>query len=323
MSSIEYLLDPKNKRTRLYPIIHHDIWEFYDKHLSMFWTASEIVLKKDLNHWRNVLTDSERYYIKLILAFFSISDFLVNDNQYKDSDEIHILEYKFFNDSKIERENTHAHTYANMIDTYINDEEEKNFLFDSIKTIPSVKQKAEWLTKYICESDFVHRLVACAITEGIFFCGSFCGIFWLKKRGLMQGLCDANELISRDEGVHRDFACMIYKKYIMNKLPVDEVITMIKHAVEIEKKFVCESLPVSLIGMNSNLMSLHIEFVADDLCMSLIDQKIYKSDDPFPWTDSMKQDIKTNFFESRVTSYAKQTIITRNDNKEFNENEDF
>jgi len=318
----EYLLDPNNKRTILYPIKHHGIWDFYLIHLSMHWVPSEIQFLKDSDDWSNALNDNERHYAKYILAFFAVSDFIVIDNQYKDSDEVCILEYKFYNDNKIDRENIHAITYANMIETYITDEKEKEFLLDSIKTIPSVKEKADWMIKYINTGDFVHRLVACAIMEGVFFSGAFCGIFWLKKRGLMKALCEANEFIARDEASHRDFACMIYRNYVINKLPIEELKEMIIGAVNIEKKFVKESLPVSLIGMNENAMCEHIENVADLLCNQLIGENIYGTKTPFEWMNLIGQSVKTNFFEAKVTTYAKQTLLTNKEDNMLSVSED-
>ncbi len=323
VQEIEPFLDPNNKRQRLYPIQYPDLWSEYQKHAAANWAAKEVDLSKDLNDWNNKLNDDERHYIKYGLAFFAGSDFIVNENQEKDTDEVTILEYNFFNADKIARENIHTESYADLIETYIKDDTEKDLLLSATQNIPSIKKKADWLRKYIINDTFVVRLVACAITEGIFFSGTFCAIFWLRKRALMPGLCDMNQLISIDEGLHRDFACLVYKKYIVNKLPENVLIDMIKSAVEIEQEFCTDSLPVSLIGMNDSLMRNYIEYVADHLCLNLIGKRIYNTENPFDWMTMISMETKSDFFVHRPTSYSKQAILTDKKQNTINFDEDY
>jgi ribonucleoside-diphosphate reductase beta chain len=312
----EPFLDPRNGREFLKPIVYEDIFSYYKTHQSAFWVADEVDLSKDINTWRNVLNDDEKYFVKNVLAFFAASDIIVNENEKKKTDEVHIPEYKMMVNSKMEREDVHTESYANMIESYVDNDEEKLKLKRAVTTIPSVKKKADWFKQYIYNGSFAQREVSGSITEGIFFSGSFCAIFWLKKRGLMAGLCDYNELISRDEGLHRDFNCMIYKKYIVNKLPEAELINMIKTAVDIEIEFCTESLPVSLIGMNKEMMSDYIRFVADSLSMKLIDKKIYNAENPFSWMTLISLETKTDFFAHRPTNYSRQANMTdKSDNK--------
>ena len=307
---IEPFLNPKNHRERLYPIQYPDLWKYYQTHKSAYWVSEEVDLYKDVRDWSDKLSDDERHYIKWTLAFFAGSDFIINENQKKDEDEVVILEYKFFNADKISRENIHSQSYADLIEAYIKDPSEKDKLLNATTDIPSIRQKAEWMRQYICNGTFVQRLVASSIMEGIFFSGSFCSIFWLRKRGLMPGLCDMNELISRDEGIHRDFACMVYRDHIVNKLEENELIEMIKEAVEIEKSFCTEALPVSLVGMNKELMCQYIEYVSDHLCVNLIGKRIYNVENPFEWMNMISMDIKADFFVHRPTAYAKQKVLT-------------
>ena len=306
----EPLLLKSNKRDSLYPIVWNGIWDFYKLHSAAHWVAEEIDLSKDVNDWKT-LTEDEKYYLKYGLAFFAGSDFIINESQKKDSECVEVLEYNFFNDDKISRENVHSITYANLLETYVTDEREKENLKHAVKTIPSVKQKAEWMREYINNGTFVERLVAGAIMEGIFFSGTFCAIFWLRKRGLMSALCDANEFIARDEGIHRDFNCYVYRELIKNKLPEDLLIKMVKRAVEIEKEFVTESLPVRLVGMNSEMMCQYIEYVADHLCLNLIHKRIFHVENPFDdWMNAISLKVKADFFVHRPTAYAKTAILS-------------
>ena len=303
---MEPILKENPDRFVLFPIQHHDIWSFYKKAEASFWTAEEIDLQQDTNDWVNKLNDDERYFIKHVLAFFAASDGIVNENLAENFlAEVQYTEAKFFYGFQIADENIHSETYSLLIDTYIQDKEEKQVLFNAIETMDCVKQKANWALNWIENGSFAERLVAFAAVEGIFFSGSFCSIFWLKKRGLMPGLSFSNQLISRDEGLHCDFACLLYTKHLVNKLPKQKVIDIITHAVEIEKEFVCESLPVKLIGMNSDLMSQYIEFVADRLLLELIGEKVYNATNPFDFMDMISLEGKSNFFEQRVSEYRK------------------
>ncbi|MDD4931387.1 MAG: ribonucleotide-diphosphate reductase subunit beta [Candidatus Colwellbacteria bacterium] len=305
----EYLLDPAQKRDSLYPIVRQGIWTYYEKHNAAHWVASEIDLSKDKTDWETVLNDDERYYIKHGLAFFAGSDFIINENQGKDAEEVTSLEYNYFNHDKMAREDIHSITYANLLEEYVKDPVEKDKLKNAVTLIPAVKAKADWMREFIANGTFVERMVAGAIMEGIFFSATFCGIFWLRKRGLMSALCDANEFIARDEGVHRDFACYIYKDEIVNNLPEAAVIYMIKKAVKIEQNFVCDSLPVSLIGMNNNLMCQYVEYMADHLALNLIGKRIYNVEDPFSdWMAAILLKVKTDFFVHRPTAYGNSTV---------------
>ena len=320
---IEPLLDSKNARENVYPIEYQDIYEYYKTHQSLFWTAAEVDLTKDLRDWDEKLNDDEKYYIKMILSFFAGSDFIVNEKEEKSQEEVKVLEYKWFTRDKIAREDVHSISYANMIEAYINDPIEKEKLKHAIKTIPSIKKKADWFRKYINNDDFVKREVASAITEGIYFSGSFCGIFWLKKRGLLPGLCDYNELISRDEGMHRDFSCMIYSKYIKRKLDENELLDMVKEAVDIEIEFCTESLPVKLIGMDHVSMIQYIKYVADKLLLLLIGKKYYNVVNPFEWMVYISLLTNTDFFAHRPTSYSKQKNLTDSSENMIKFNEDY
>lgn len=309
--STEPLLDTKNKRNSLKPIQFPGIWEYYNLHLSAHWVAQEIDLSKDRNDWLS-LTDDERFYIKHGLAFFASSDFIINKSQKKDADEVDIIEYTFFNDDKIARENIHSTTYSDLLDEYVKDPVENEHLKNAVITIPAIQKKSEWMDEFINEGTFVERVVAEAIMEGIFFSGTFCGIFWLRKRGLMSGLCDSNELIARDEGLHRDFNCYLYREIIVNKLPEELLIYMIRKAVTIEQIFVTDSLPVRLIGMNSSMMCQYIEYVADHLCFNLIQKKIYNVENPFDdWMQAISLNVKTDFFVSRVYAYGKSSVTAK------------
>jgi ribonucleoside-diphosphate reductase beta chain len=324
--SEEPILVENKDRFVLFPIKHHDIWKFYKQAEASFWTAEEIDLSQDLTDWEN-LNDGERHFIKHVLAFFAASDGIVNENLAEHFvSEVQYTEAKFFYGFQITIENIHSETYSLLIDTYVKDPKEKDSLFHAIETMDCVKQKAEWALRWIDKGNFAERLIAFAAVEGIFFSGSFCSIFWLKKRGLMPGLSFSNELISRDEGLHCDFACHIYTKHVVNKLPEETVIAIIKDAVEIEKTFVTDALPVNLIGMNAELMRQYIEFVADRLVNELIGKKIYGATNPFDFMDMISLRGKTNFFEKRVAEYQKAGVMNSAEKEsapKFSLNEDF
>ena len=279
---VEPILEENKNRFVLFPIQHDDIWSFYKKAEASFWTAEEIDLQADLVDWETKLNDDERHFVKHVLAFFAASDGIVNENLAENFlSEVQYTEAKFFYGFQVAIENIHSETYSLLIDTYIKDTKDKNYLFNAIDTMEPVKKKAYWALRWIYEGNFAERLVAFAAVEGIFFSGSFCSIFWLKKRGLMPGLAFSNELISRDEGLHCDFACLLYNNHVVNKLSKEKVQKIIVDAVEIEKEFILEALPVRLIVMNSDLMAQYIEFVADRLLQELGNDKIYNVSNPF------------------------------------------
>ena len=310
----EPILEDNPNRFVLFPIQHDDIWAFYKKSEASFWTAEEIDLAADLVDWSEKLNDDERYFIKHILAFFAASDGIVNENLAENFvAEVQYTEAKFFYGFQIMMENIHSETYSLLIDTYIKDKEEKNKLFNAIETLDCVKKKADWALEWIENGSFAERIVAFAAVEGIFFSGSFCSIFWLKKRGLMPGLSFSNELISRDEGMHCDFACLLYTRHLVNKLPKATIEKIIRDAVDIEKEFICDALPVRLIGMNSDLMSQYIEFVADRLLAELGNEKIYNTANPFDFMEMISLQGKTNFFEKRVAEYQKAGVSNTSD----------
>lgn len=303
------------KRNQLYPIKYTELWDMYKLHKSAHWVPEEIDLAQDKGDWNN-LSNDERHYIKYGLAFFAGSDFIINDSQKKDGQECSILEYSFFNSDKINRENIHSITYANLLEEYISDDTERIFLKDAVFKIPVIKRKAEWMYNYINNGTFVERIIAEAIMEGIFFCSTFASIFWLRKKNKMKGLADSNEFISRDEGMHRDFNVLLYIKYIINKLPEHLLIQMIRDAVIIEQKFVSEALPVSLIGMNNKQMCEYVEYVADQLAVSLINKRIYNTNNPFDWMATISLNIKTEFFSNRPTTYGTTaSLVDKEDNK--------
>ncbi len=321
----EPLLQENGDRFVLFPIEHGDIWEFYKKAEASFWTAEEIDLSQDLKDWER-LNDGERHFITHVLAFFAASDGIVNENLAEHFvSEVQYTEAKFFYGFQIAIENIHSETYSLLIDTYVKDPKEKDRLLHAIETLPSVKRKADWALRWIDEGNFAERLVAFAAVEGIFFSGSFCSIFWLKKRGLMPGLTFSNELISRDEGLHCDFACHLYTKHLKNRLSEETVRAVIMDAVSIEQEFVTDSLPVNLIGMNAKLMRQYIEFVADRLIVELGYSKIYNSTNPFDFMDMISLQGKTNFFEKRVAEYQKAGVLKKdeNDSPRFTLDEDF
>jgi len=299
------LLSEDTKRYVIFPIKRDDVWRMYKKAEANFWTTEELDLSKDLKDF-NGLANDERYFIENILAFFAASDGLVNENLVERfCKDVQLLEAKFFYGFQIAMENIHSETYSLLIDTYVKDITKKHMLFNAIETIPSVQKKADWALKWINDekSTFGTRVIAFAAVEGIFFSGSFCSIFWLKKRGLMPGLCFANELISRDEGLHTEFAVLMYSM-LNDKPSKDTILEIIKEAVELEKEFITESLPCKLIGMNMDLMKQYIEYVSDRLLLMLGLEKIYNSSNPFPWMELISVQGKTNFFEKRVGEYS-------------------
>jgi len=308
----EILIENPNRFVVL-PIEYPKVWEEYKKQQASFWTAEEIDLSADLADWKN-LNDKEQHFVKMVLAFFAASDGIVNENlAMKFSNEVQITEARAFYGFQIAMENIHSETYSLLIDTYIKDTKEKNFLFNAVQTIPVVTKKADWALQWINdESSFAERLVAFACVEGILFSGSFCAIYWLKKRGLMPGLTFSNELISRDEGLHTDFACLMYSM-LKNSLPQDHVHHIIRGAVDCEREFICESLNCELIGMNAGLMTKYIEFVADRLLACLGCDKIYNSENPFDWMELISMQGKTNFFEKRVGEYQKAGVMGNGD----------
>lgn len=307
---MEKILIENPNRFVLFPIQHNDIWDYYQKSQAAFWTAEEIDLIQDINDWSNKLNDNERYFIKNVLAFFSASDGIVNENIAENFvREVQYTEAKFFYGFQIMMENIHSQVYSLLIDTFIKDDKEKHELFNALELNPAVKKKGEWALKWIKSDSFIERLIAFAVVEGIFFSGSFCSIFWLKKRGLMDGLCFSNELISRDEALHCDFACHLFKNHIENKISHERVLEIVLDALDIEKQFITESLPVSLIGMNSTLMKQYLEFVADGLLVNLGFPKHFNSENPFDFMELISLNGKTNFFEKRVGEYNKASIV--------------
>ncbi len=309
MATIEPILQENKDRFVIFPIQHNDLWEWYKKQQACFWTAEEIDLHSDLNDWNTKLTDDERYFIKHILAFFAASDGIVNENLAENFvNEVQYSEAKFFYGFQIMMENIHSETYSLLIDTYIKDEEEKSKLFKAIDVFPAIKKKAEWALKWIDSDSFAERLIAFAAVEGIFFSGSFCSIFWLKKRGLLPGLTFSNELISRDEGMHCDFAVHLHNNHLINKVSKERIKEIIISALNIEREFITESLPVSLIGMNSKLMTQYLEFVTDRLLLEFDCEKEYNATNPFDFMEMISLEGKTNFFEKRVSEYQKAGV---------------
>jgi len=321
---IEPLLQDNSQRFVLFPIKYDDIWKMYKKQLASFWVADEIDLQQDISDWEKKLNNNEKHFIKYVLAFFAASDGIVLENlAQKFCTEIQVPEARCFYGLQIAMENIHSETYSLLIDTYIQDKEEKTFLFNAIENVEVIKKKANWALKWINDSNsYAERLVAFSAVEGIFFSGSFCAIFWLKKRSLMPGLTFSNELISRDEGLHTDFACLIYK-HLLNKLSQEKIYQIIVEAVSIEKEFITDALPVELIGMNSKLMGTYIEFVADRLLFSLGYPKYFNVQNPFEWMEMISLQGKTNFFERRVGEYQKSGVMSTAEDKVFRLDADF
>jgi ribonucleoside-diphosphate reductase beta chain len=305
----EPILQDNKDRFVIFPIKYHDIWQFYKKAEASFWTTEEIDLSLDMKDWER-LTDGERHFISHVLAFFAASDGIVNENLAENFlAMVQYPEARFFYGFQIMMENIHSETYSLLIDTYVKDSQEKHRLLNAIDTVPCVQKKAEWALRWIEQASFQELLIAFAAVEGIFFSGSFCSIFWMKKRGLMPGLTFSNELISRDEGLHCDFACLLYNNHVQNKLPEERIREIICNAVEIEKEFVSDALPVDLIGMNARLMRQYIEFVADRLLGALNCSKVYNATNPFDFMDMISLQGKTNFFEKRVAEYQKSGVM--------------
>lgn len=321
----ELLLKENKGRYVLFPIKYQKIWDMYKKAEASFWTVEEVDLGFDQNDWENKLNKDERHFITHVLAFFAASDGIVMENlATRFMSEVQLPEARSFYGFQIAIENIHSEMYSVLIDTYIKDEKERDKLFNAIETIDAVKKKSEWALKWITlEDSFATRLVAFACVEGIFFSGSFCALFWLKKRGLLPGLTFSNELISRDEGLHCDFACLLYSMLEYTKLPQKKLHKLVEEAVEIEKEFICEALPVDLIGMNSKLMSQYIEFVADRLLSTLGYDKIWNSKNPFSFMDMISLEGKTNFFEKRVGEYTKANVVGPKEEKVFTLDADF
>jgi ribonucleoside-diphosphate reductase beta chain len=323
-SFIEPILKENPNRFTLFPIMKQKLYQQYKNHVSVFWTVEEIDLSKDLKDWEK-LTKNEQHFIKNVLAFFAGSDGIVQENlASRFMREIQLPEARSFYSVQLMLESIHSELYSLLIDTYIDDKDEKAHLFKATDTIPCVKKKADWAKKWIesLDENFATRLVAFAIVEGIFFSGAFCAIYWIKERGLMPGLTTSNEFIARDEGLHTTFACSLYEE-IVQKLPEEKVHKIIKEAVEIEKEFITESLPCNMIGMNAVLMAQYIEFVADRLLTQLGYSKVWGSTNPFDFMERISLEGKDNFFEKRVTSYAKAGVGKTREEMSFNLDADF
>jgi ribonucleotide reductase beta subunit family protein with ferritin-like domain len=321
----EPILRENKQRFVLFPIQYPKVWEMYKKAEASFWTVEEVDLGQDIVEWKR-LSENEKHYVKHVLAFFAASDGIVNENlAQRFMGEVQIPEARAFYGFQIAIENIHSEMYSTLIETYISDAKDKARLFNAIETVPAVQKKANWALKWI-ESEtttFAERLVAFAAVEGIFFSGSFCAIFWLKKRGLMPGLTFSNELISRDEGLHCDFACLLYSMLKFTKLEQQRIYEIIGEAVDIEKEFLTDALPVDLIGMNAKLMTQYIEFVADRLLVALGYNKLYRATNPFDWMELISLSGKSNFFERRVGEYAKANIMSPSKEREFRLDADF
>lgn len=324
-ASLEPLLKENPRRFVILPIEYPDIWQMYKKAEASFWTAEEVDLSKDIADWES-LKKEEKHFISHVLAFFAASDGIVNENLVENfSVEVQVTEARCFYGFQVAIENVHSEMYSLLIDMYIKDFEQKNYLFNAIENMACVKKKADWAFKWMhCDRPFPERIIAFAAVEGIFFSGSFASIFWLKKRGLMPGLTFSNELISRDEGLHCDFACLLYK-HVIQKPSAEHIKDIICEAVKIEQEFLTEALPCALIGMNNTLMKKYIEFVADRLLVALQQPKVYNAENPFPFMENISLEGKTNFFEKRVSEYQKSGVMTNNteDRHTFCLDEDF
>lgn len=321
---IEPILKENPNRFVLFPIVHNDLWEMYKNQQAMFWTAEEIDLTDDLKDWNEKLNDDERFFIKHILAFFAASDGIVNENLCENFvTEVQYTEAKFFYGFQIMMENIHSEVYSLLIDTYVKNDDEKDKLFKAIENFDAIKKKADWALRWIESPSFAERLIAFAAVEGIFFSGAFCSIFWLKKRGLMPGLTFSNELISRDEGLHCDFAVHLHNNHLINQVPKERIKEIIVSALDIEREFITESLPVSLIGMNAKRMTQYLEFVADKLLIELGCEKVFNASNPFDFMDMINLQGKTNFFEKRVSEYQKAGVKNNDTKNTFDLTEDF
>ena len=304
----EPILQENKNRFVIFPIQHDDIWQWYKKQEASFWTAEEIDLHQDVVDWKK-LSDDERYFLKHILAFFAASDGIVNENLAENFvNEVQYSEAKFFYGFQIMMENIHSEMYSLLIDTLVDNDSEKDELFNALERFPAIKKKADWALRWIDSESFAERLIAFAAVEGIFFSGAFCSIFWMKKRGLLPGLATSNEFISRDEGLHRDFACHLHNNHLVNKVPQERIVQILSEALDIEREFITESLPVNLIGMNSKLMSEYLEVVTDHLLETLNCPKVYNTANPFDFMDMISLEGKTNFFEKRVSEYKKAGV---------------
>ncbi|KAG7097080.1 Ribonucleotide-diphosphate reductase (RNR), small subunit [Marasmius oreades] len=306
----EPLLKESKRRFVLFPIQYQEIWQMYKRAEASFWTAEEIDLSHDLMDWNYRLNDNERFFISRVLAFFAASDGIINENLVERfSNEVQVAEARCFYGFQIMMENIHSEVYSLLLDTYIKDVTERQFLFDAIDTIPCIKRKADWALRWISDKrvSFAERLVAFAAVEGVFFSGSFAAIYWIKKRGLMPGLAYSNELISRDEGLHTEFATLLFS-YLKRRPHPNVVHKIIEEAVSIEQEFLSDALPVGLIGMNAPLMCQYIKFVADRLLVSLGNEKVYNASNPFDFMDMISLQGKTNFFEKRVSDYVKANV---------------
>ncbi|CAX43965.1 ribonucleoside diphosphate reductase, putative [Candida dubliniensis CD36] len=313
--SNEPLLTKDKTRHTIYPIKYPELWQFYKKSLASFWTAEELDLSKDLADWNNKMNENERFFISRVLAFFAASDGIVNENLVENfCAEVQIPEAQSVYKFQIMMENIHSETYSLLIETYFKDPEEADFLFNAIENIPFIREKADWAIRWIQDEDalYAERLVAFAAVEGIFFSGSFAAIFWLKKRGLMPGLTFSNELICRDEGIHTDYACLLFS-YLKNKPSPEIIEKIITEAVTIEKKYFSDALPVSLLGMNCDLMCQYVEFVADRLLVAFGNKKYYNVTNPFDFMENISLAGKTNFFEKRVSDYQKAGVMEKVD----------
>ncbi|XP_076806187.1 ribonucleoside-diphosphate reductase subunit M2-like isoform X2 [Clavelina lepadiformis] len=323
-TQVEPLLRENPQRFVIFPIQYHDIWQMYKKAEASFWTVEEVDLSKDLIHW-DALKPDERKFIKHVLAFFAASDGIVNENLVERfAQEVQVTEARFFYGFQIAIENIHSEMYSLLINTYVRDRNEREYLFNAIETMPCVRKKANWALRWINDKNasFAERVIAFASVEGIFFSGSFAAIFWLKKRGLMPGLTFSNELISRDEGLHCDFACLMFK-HLVNKPSEERVAEIVKDAVKIEQEFLTEALPVALIGMNNRLMKQYIEFVADRLLIELGCSKVFNSENPFDFMELISLEGKTNFFEKRVGEYQKAGVMAKAEDMKFTLDADF
>lgn len=321
---LEPLLKENPRRFVIFPIVYHDIWAMYKKAEASFWNAEEVDLSKDRADWEK-LTADEKHFISHVLAFFAASDGIVNENLVERfSQEVQVTEARCFYGFQIAMENVHSEMYSLLIDTYISSSSERDFLFNAVETLPCVKKKADWALKWIAHESatFAERVIAFAAVEGIFFSGSFAAIFWLKKRGLMPGLTFSNELISRDEGLHTDFACLMFK-HVVQKPSEEEIVGIIRDAVVIEQEFLTEALPCAMIGMNCELMKTYIQFVADRLLLELGCQKIYNSENPFDFMEHISLEGKTNFFEKKVGEYQKWGVMAKKEDNVFTLDADF
>jgi ribonucleoside-diphosphate reductase beta chain len=315
----EPILQENKNRFVIFPIQHHDIWQWYKKQEASFWTAEEVDLHQDVFDWENRLNEDEKYFVKHILAFFAASDGIVNENLAENFvNEVQYSEAKFFYGFQIMMENIHSEMYSLLIDTLIKNDEEKDKLFNALENFPAITRKAKWALKWIESPSFAERLIAFAAVEGIFFSGAFCSIFWLKKRGLMPGLATSNEFISRDEGMHRDFAVHLHNEHLLNKVSEERIKEILIDALDIEREFITESLPVDLIGMNSKLMTQYLEFVTDHLLDALGCSKVFKVENPFDFMDMISLEGKTNFFEKRVSEYKKAGVNLNKEEAEAN-----